>query len=85
MSSVSSASWLSTQTAASNWVQSAVTTSNSANWLDPSSAQDPVDAAANAFAAAEQTNASYTSQNAVNTGMSVLQSELSGQSVNILA
>lgn len=85
MSSVSSTSWLSSQTAASNWVQSAVTTSNNANWLDPGSAQDPVNAAANAFAAAEQLNTSYTSQNAVNTGISVLQAQLSGQSVNILA
>jgi hypothetical protein len=88
MSGVSSASatWLQSQTAASNWVQSAVTSDStgSADWMSPSASSDPVDMAANAFAAAEQQGASGKSSLAVNEGISVLQRQL-GQSVNILA
>ena len=88
MSSVSraSATWLQSQTAASNWVQSAVTSdlTGSANWLSPSANADPVNMAANAFAAAEQMGASGKNSLAVNEGISVLQSQL-GKSVNILA
>jgi hypothetical protein len=91
MSSIASASpatWLQSQTPASNWVQSAVTSDSvgSADWMDPNGGgTDPVDLAANAFAAAEQTSTQGKSSLAVNQGISVLSSQLTGQSVNILA
>ena len=92
MSSVSStsstATWLQSQTQASNWIQSSVTSDStgSADWMDPNggASTDAVDAAANAFAAAEQLNSKDESSLAVNTGISLLQGQL-GQSVNVLA
>lgn len=88
-STSSTATWLQSQTQASNWIQSSVTSDStgSADWMDPNgggSNSDPVDAAANAFAAAEQIGSQSKSSLAVNTGISVLQSQL-GQSVNVLA
>jgi len=91
MSSIASASpatWLQSQTAATNWVQSAVTSDSvgNADWMDPNgTSTDTVNLAANAMAAAEQISAQGKSSLAVNTGISVLSSELTGQSVNVLA
>ena len=91
MSSIANASpatWLQSQTSATNWVQSAVTSDSvgSADWMDPNgTSSDPVDMAANAFAAAEQASAQGKSSIAVNTGISVLSNQLTGQSVNVLA
>jgi len=84
----SPATWLQSQMQASNWIQSSVTSDStgSADWMDPNGgpSTDPVAAAANAFAAAEQISSKSKSSLAVNTGMSVLSTQL-GQSVNVLA
>jgi hypothetical protein len=72
----------------SNWVQDTVTAnlSATADWMDPNaSGPDAVSLAANAFAAAEQIKTTNTNSLAVNTGLSVLSAQLTGQSVNILA
>jgi hypothetical protein len=88
MSSISSTSsnWLQSITPGGNWVQSAVSSSSAggADWMDAASSSDPVDAAANAFAAAEQNISSSLSANAVNNALTTLESQASGQSVNIL-
>jgi hypothetical protein len=72
-----------------NWVQNTATAeaSATADWMDPnaSSGPDPVALAANSFAAAEQIAMTNKNSLAVNTGMSVLSAQLTGQSVNILA
>ena len=72
-----------------NWVQDTATAdaSASADWMDPnaSSGSDSVTLAANAFAAAQQVMITNKNSLAVNTGMSVLSAQLTGQSVNILA
>jgi len=84
----SSATWLQSQTQASNWIQSSVTSNStgSADWMDPNGgpSTDPVLAAANAFASAEQISSKDESSLAVNKGISVLSSQV-GNSVNILA
>jgi hypothetical protein len=69
-----------------NWVQDAATATSSADWMDPSAGagSDAISAAANAFAAAQQVELTNKSSLAVNTGISVLSSQLGG-SVNILA
>jgi hypothetical protein len=69
-----------------NWLQNVATSTSSSDWMDPSagSGQDAESAAANAMAAAEQVNLTNQNSLAVNTGMSVLSSQLTG-SVNILA
>ena len=73
----------------SNWVQDTATAdaSASADWMDPnaSSGSDAVTLAANAFAAAEQISMTNTNSLAVNTGISVLSAQLTGQSVDVLA
>jgi hypothetical protein len=73
----------------SNWVQDTATAdaSATADWMDPnaSSGSDAVTLAANAFAAAEQIMMTNKNSLAVNTGISVLSNQLTGQSVNILA
>ena len=71
-----------------NWVQDTLNaTVGSADWMDPtaSSGPDAVTLAANAFAAAEQINLTNQNSIAVNTGISVLSKQLTGQSVNTLA
>jgi hypothetical protein len=69
-----------------NWLQNSATATSTSDWMDPSAgaAQDAVSAAANAMAAAEQVELTNKNSLAVNTGMSVLSSQLTG-SVNILA
>ena len=87
ISSVSSNFLQSQSTPGGNWVQDAVSSSaDSADWMDPNaSGPDAVDLAANAFAAAEQVKLTNQNSLAVNTGISVLSAQLTGQSVNILA
>ena len=70
-----------------NWVQDVATATSSADWMDPSSASgsDTISLAANAFAAAQQVNLTNKNSLAVNKGISVLSSQLTGQSVNVLA
>jgi hypothetical protein len=69
-----------------NWLQATASASSSSDWMDPStSATDTVGLAANAFAAAHQLELTDKNSLAVNTGISVLSSQLTGQSVNTLA
>jgi len=72
-----------------NWVQDTATAdaSATADWMDPnaSSGSDTVTLAANAFAAAEQISMTNKNSLAVNTGISVLSAQLTGQSVDVLA
>jgi hypothetical protein len=73
-----------------NWVQDTATAdaSATADWMDPnasSSGGDAVELAANAFAAAEQISMTNKNTIAVNTGISVLSTQLTGQSVNVVA
>jgi hypothetical protein len=73
-----------------NWVQSTATAdaSATADWMDPNGGAgggDAVTLAANAFAAAEQVAMTNKNSLAVNTGMSVLSAQLTGQQVNVLA
>jgi hypothetical protein len=71
-----------------NWVQDTLNaTADSADWMDPtaSSGSDPVTLAANAFAAAQQIQLTNLNSLAVNTGISVLSKQLTGQTVNMLA
>jgi hypothetical protein len=69
-----------------NWVQNAAAPTSSADWMDPTagSTPDAISMAANAFAAAQQIELTNKNSLAVNTGISVLSSQLTG-SVNILA
>jgi hypothetical protein len=72
----------------SNWVQDTVSAnlSATADWMDPTaSGPDAVSLAANAFAAAEQISTTNRNSIAVNTGMSVLSKQLTGQTVNLFA
>ncbi len=74
----------------SNWVQDTAVAdaSATADWMDPnasSSDDDAVTLAANAFAAAAQVSMTNKNSLAVNTGISVLSAQLTGQSVDILA
>jgi hypothetical protein len=90
MSSISSTSsnFLQSQTSpGGNWVQDTLSASaDSADWMDPNaSGPDAVSLAANAFAAAQQIKLTNENSLAVNQGISVLSSQLAGQSVNILA
>jgi hypothetical protein len=71
-----------------NWVQDTLNaTADEADWMDPnsSSGTDVVTLAANAFAAAQQIQLTNLNSLAVNTGISVLSKQLTGQSVNMLA
>ena len=77
-------------TSGGNWVQSTATAeaSATADWMDPnagSSGGDAISLAANAFAAAQQVAMTNKNSLAVNTGMSVLSKQLTGQTVNIFA
>jgi hypothetical protein len=98
MSSIASttSNWLQSVGTGSNWLQSAATSSSSnTDWLDSSSAgSDPVVAAANAFAAAEQTDTSDINTLVVNEGIATLSTQAaslpaddtsSSPSVDILA
>ena len=91
MSSISStgASFLqNTGTPGGNWVQDTLSAAaNSADWMDPNGSSGPsaTVAAANAFAAAHQIALTNLNSLAVNTGISLLSSQLAGQSVNVLA
>ena len=74
----------------SNWVQDTATAdaAATADWMDPnagSSGGDAISLAANAFAAAQQVAMTNKNSLAVNTGMSVLSKQLTGQTVNIFA
>jgi hypothetical protein len=73
-----------------NWVQNTATANAAAtaDWMDPNAANsggDAVALAANAFAAAEQISLTNKNSLAINTGISVLSKQLTGQSVNVLA
>jgi hypothetical protein len=89
MSSIASttSNWLQSVSTGSNWLQSVATSDSSdTDWLDSSSAgSDPVVAAANAFAAAEQIDTSDVNTLVVNEGISTLSTQLSSPSVDILA
>ncbi len=87
ISSTTTTNWLQTISPGGNWVQAAVSSSSagSADWMAAGASSDPVDAAANAIAAAEQNISATTSANAVNTGITALTNQASPQSVNILA
>src|ERR1700742_1725431 len=100
MTSIASttSNWLQSVGTGSNWLQTAATSDSSdSDWLDSSSAgSDPVVAAANAFAAAEQTDTSDINTLVVNEGISTLSTQAaslppddptqpSSQSVDILS
>jgi hypothetical protein len=90
MSSISSTSSNFLQSSSNpggNWLQDSVSASaSSADWMDPNaSGQDAVSLAANAFAAAQQLELTNKNSLAVNTGISVLSTQLTGQSVDTLA
>ena len=69
-----------------NWLQNSATDTSGSDWMDPTagSGTDAMSAAASALAEAEQTELTNKSSLAVNKGISVLSSQLTG-SVNILA
>jgi hypothetical protein len=75
-------------TAGGNWVQDVSNaTSDGSDWMDPnasSSGPDAVSLAANAIAKAHQVMTTTRNSIAVNTGMSVLSKQLTGNSVNKL-
>jgi len=74
-------------TAGGNWVQDVSNaTSSGADWMDSTSSKGPdaVSLAANAFAKAHQVMTTTRNSIAVNTGMSVLSKQLTGNSVNKL-
>ncbi len=100
MSGISSvaSSWLNALTTSGNWLQSATSSTASADWIDSVSSSNSLDsmsADANAFATAEQNLTSSLNSNTVNnavtalqsqaSGQTAAQSQTSGQSVNILA
>jgi hypothetical protein len=70
-----------------NWVQDVASATSSADWMDPASGSgsDAISLAANAFAAAQQVNLTNKNSLAVNKGISVLSTQLTGNSVNVLA
>ena len=73
-----------------NWVQGTAiaNAAATADWMDPNAANsggDVVALAANALAGAEQISMTNKNTIAVNTGITLLSKQLTGQSVNVLA
>jgi hypothetical protein len=88
ISSTGSSILQSTGTPGGNWVQDTLNaTADSADWMDPNASSGPsaTEAAANAFAAAHQVALTNQNSLAVNTGISLLSTQLAGQTVNLLA